>query len=152
MQETNKKQQNKKGQKSIMKSFLKTFTSFSQVMPMFVGVILLMGLFNTFITKEMITSVFTGNMFSDILLGAGIGSISAGHPITSYIIGDELLKNGVSLFAITSFIVSWVTVGIIQYPMEASILCKRFAIARNVISFILAMLVSLATVMTLRLL
>ena len=66
MQETNKKQQNKKGQKSIMKSFLKTFTSFSQVMPMFVGVILLMGLFNTFITKEMITSVFTGNMFSDI--------------------------------------------------------------------------------------
>nr|CBH37729.1 hypothetical protein BSM_12060 [uncultured archaeon] len=32
----------------------------------------------------------------------------------SYIIGGELMKEGVSLFAITAFIVTWVTVSIVN--------------------------------------
>ena len=82
----------------------------------------------------------------DGLIGSVFGSISAGNPITSYIIGAELLKEGVGLFAVTAFLVAWVTVGIIQLPAEAAILGKKFALTRNLISFILAILVSLATV------
>jgi hypothetical protein len=94
----------------------------------------------------MISSVFTGGIIRDTLIGTVTGSISAGNPITSYIISGELLKGGVSLFAVTAFIVAWVTVGLVQYPAEADILGKRFATLRNCISFILAILVSIATV------
>jgi hypothetical protein len=45
--------------------------------------------------------------------------------------------------------VAWVTVGIVQFPAEAGILGKRFAITRNTLSFILAIGVSIATVTTL---
>ena len=83
-------------------------------------------------------------------MGSMIGSISTGNPITSYIIGGELLKEGVSLFAVTAFIAAWVTVGVIQLPAEAAILGKRFALTRNALSFIFAILVALATVVTLR--
>ena len=117
---------------------------------MLLGIILLMGLFRTFISSEVISSVFTGKMVQDTFIGTSIGSISAGNPITSYIIGGELLNKGVSLFAVTAFIVAWVTVGIIQYPAEAEMLGKRFAILRNVFSFILAILVAITAVALLK--
>ena len=141
-------QKGDKGQKSIVKSFYRALKSFSTSLPMLMGIILLMGLFQTFVSKKMMSSVFTGEMLRDTLLGTIIGSISAGNPITSYIIGGELLKNGVSLFGVTAFIVAWVTVGIVQFPAEAGILGKRFAITRNILSFILAIVVSIATVST----
>lgn len=136
-------------QKSIVVSFHKALTSFSKALPMLIGVVLLLGLFRTFASKEMISSVFVGNPMCDTLIGSLIGSVSAGNPIISYIIGGELLKEHVSLFAVTSFIVAWVTVGVVQFPAEAAILGKRFAIVRNILSFILAILVSIATVATL---
>lgn len=97
----------------------------------------------------MLLSVFTGDTFQSTVMGALIGSISTGNAVTSYIIGGELIKEDVSLIAITSFIVTWVTVGIIQLPAEAEILGRRFAFARNFLSFILSILVSIATVKTL---
>ena len=135
-------------QKNIVNSFYKAIKGFGKTLPMLFGVILLIGLFRVFVTKQMISSIFTGEFLSDTLVGSVIGSISAGNPITSYIIGGELLEEDVSLFAVTAFMVAWVTVGIVQYPAEAAILGKRFATIRNIVSFILAILVSIATVMT----
>ncbi len=116
---------------------------------MILGVVLLLGLFRVFVTNEMINAVFTGNVLRDTVFGALIGSISAGNAIASYIIGGELLKEQVSLFAVAAFIVAWVTVGVIQFPAEVAILGKRFAIARNLLCFMLSILVALATVTTL---
>ena len=141
---------NMTNKEAIAASFYKALKSFGVMLPVLLGVILLIGLFKTYITPELISSVFTGSLFQDTLLGSVIGSVSAGNPITSYIIGGELLKEGVSLFAVTAFIAAWVTVGVIQLPAEASILGKRFALTRNVLSFIFAILVAIATVVTLR--
>ncbi|HEC95325.1 MAG TPA: hypothetical protein ENI45_05100 [Thermoplasmatales archaeon] len=118
------------------------------MIPVLLGVVLLMGLFKTYVTSQMITSAFAGELFRDTLLGSVMGSILTGNPITSYIIGGELLKSGISLFAVTAFIVAWVTVGVVQLPAEAAILGKRFALARNGLSFLSAVLVSIATVLT----
>jgi len=135
--------------KSLVSAFSKALKSFLTALPVLTGVILLMGLFKTFVTHEMISSVFTGEPFRDTLIGSALGSILTGNPITSYIIGGELLKNGVSLFAVTAFILAWVTVGITQLPAEAVFLGKRFALARNGLSFILAIGIAAATVLTL---
>ena len=149
MQMGNKKI-NMTNKETIAASFYKALKSFGVMVPVLLGVILLIGLFKTYITPELISSVFTGELLRDTIIGSVIGSISAGNPITSYIIGGELLKEGVSLFAVTAFIAAWVTVGVIQLPAEAFILGKRFALTRNVLSFILAILVAIATVVTLR--
>ena len=136
-------------EKGIVVSFYKAFTSFGTTLPIMIGIILIFGLFRAFVSKEMLLSVFTGNSFQSTFMGALIGSISTGNPVTSYIIGGELIKEDVSLFAVTSFIVAWVTVGIIQLPAEAGILGRRFAFTRNILSFLLSILVSIATVKTL---
>ncbi len=141
-----------KKDRSILSSFTRALKGFREAIPVLLGIILLLGLFETFISEKIIASIFTGNLIKDTLLGSLVGSISAGTPISSYIIGGELLKNHVNLFAVTAFIVAWVTVGIVQLPGEALILGKRFAITRNILSFILSIFVSIATVMTLMIL
>ncbi|MEF8848894.1 MAG: hypothetical protein V5A68_07145 [Candidatus Thermoplasmatota archaeon] len=134
---------------SILNSFYKAIKAFGKSAPVVISVILLVGLFKIFVPSEVISSVFNGELFRDTFFGSILGSISAGNPITSYIIGGELLKEGVSLFAVAAFITAWVTVGVVQMPAEASILGKRFALIRNLLSFLLSIAVAAATVLTL---
>jgi uncharacterized membrane protein YraQ (UPF0718 family) len=131
-------------------SFYKALKSFATMLPVLFGVILLIGLFKIYVPSSIVSTVFTSELFRDTIFGSMIGSISAGNPITSYIIGGELLKEGVSLFAVTAFITAWVTVGVIQLPAEASTLGKRFALLRNALSFLFSLLVAVATVLTLQ--
>jgi uncharacterized membrane protein YraQ (UPF0718 family) len=129
-----------------------TFKTLGIVLPMLLSVIGLMGLFETLVTPEMIQSVFKGSVLNDTLIGTGIGAISVGQPFLSYAIGGELLDEGVSLYAVTAFILSFVTLGLIQLPLEWSLFGTRFTILRNILSFIFALLISIATVFILGLL
>jgi len=115
-----------------------------RVAPIILGTIILVSLASVLIPKSFYAAIFQNNLL-DPIVGSAIGSILAGNPITSYIIGGELLKQGVSLIAVTAFIVAWVTVGIVQLPAESMILGKRFAITRNLVSFILSIIVAILT-------
>jgi len=130
-------------------SLRKTLMSFKQTMPMLIGVMLLTSLALTAIPGELFQLIFTGNIIIDPLIGALMGSISAGNPINSYIIGGELLYAGVSLIAVSAFIIAWVTVGIIQLPAESMMLGRRFAIVRNTLSFLTAIIISIILVLIL---
>ena len=127
-------------------AFVNTFKTLTMVMPMLLSVIGLMGLFETLVTPEMIQSVFKGSMLGDTLIGTGVGAISVGQPFLSYAIGGELLDDGVSLYAVTAFILSFVTLGLIQLPLEWSLFGTHFTVLRNILSFIFALLISIATV------
>ena len=133
---------------SLINAFRNSGKQLIYLLPVFVGVILLVGLFNAFISKELLSSIFSGNTILDTFAGAGLGSITAGNPINSYVIGGELIGYGVSLFAVTAFMTTWVTVGLVQLPAEMAALGKKFALTRNALSFILSMAVSLLTVIT----
>jgi len=135
--------------KTIINCLYTAVRSFGTAFPMLLTVILLFGLFRSFVPDRMLSAVFTGELLRDTVIGSLIGSISSGNAVTSYIIGGELLKENVSLIAVTAFIVAWVTVGIIQVPAEAAILGKRFACVRNILAFVLSVLVSIGTVKTL---
>lgn len=119
---------------------------FASLLPILVGVVLLIGLFNAFISTELLASILSGDPVLDTLWGACFGSILAGNPINSYVIGGELLKHGVSLFAVTAFILTWVTVGLVQLPAEIAALGRKFALVRNAISFVLFTAVAALTV------
>jgi predicted Fe-Mo cluster-binding NifX family protein len=118
---------------------------FIGLLPVMAGVILLIGLFKTLLSKEMISAVFSGNALQDAFWGTCLGSLFAGNPINSYLIGAGLLDRGVSLFGITAFMVAWVCVGLLQLPAEIAALGRRFALARTGLCFCLAMAISILT-------
>jgi uncharacterized membrane protein YraQ (UPF0718 family) len=129
--------------KSLSEAVNKAARSIMNVFPYFIGIILLMSIVNVSIPKSFYWHIFTKNPVLDPLIGAVIGSLSVGNPIISYIISGELLKQGVSLTAVTAFVLSWVTVGIIQLPAECAILGKKFAIYRNILSFLFAVVIAM---------
>jgi uncharacterized membrane protein YraQ (UPF0718 family) len=120
--------------------------AFKKSIPILMGVLMLLALADALIPQEAYKLIFTGNELLDPLMGALAGSIAGGNPITSYILGGELRQQGVSMLAVTAFLVAWVTVGIIQLPAEALMLGRRFAIVRNAVSFVLSILIGILTV------
>jgi len=134
--------------KAQNQAFFKTTQAFKKSLPILMGVLMLLALADALIPKQSYRLIFSGKWFFDPLIGAALGSVSGGNPLTSYIIGGELRHEGISMMAIIAFIVSWVTVGIIQLPAEAIMLGKRFAIVRNAVSFCMSIVIAIVTFLT----
>ena len=117
---------------------------FSAMLPRLVGVILLLGLLQGFVSRETLFSLFAGVPSLDALWGGAIGSVMAGNPVNSYVIGESLLKAGVGLAGVLALMMSWVTVGLFQMPVEAEALGMRFSVVRNLAGFAVAVLLSFA--------
>ncbi len=130
----------------LTNAFKNTLKQFANILPMLIGVVLLIGLFNALVSKESLANIFIGNTALDTLAGTILGSAFAGNPVNSYIIGNELLELDVSLYAVTAFLMAWVTVGLIQLPAEIAALGKRFALWRNGLSFIMTVPIAVLTV------
>jgi len=133
----------------LKKTLAATFKTLCAMMPMLFAVIGLVGLFQTVVSPQMLRSLFSGTALQDTFIGTLVGGVSVGQPFFSYIIGGEMLDQGISLYAISAFILSWVTLGILQLPLEWSIFGGRFTITRNLLSFIFALLIACATTFTL---
>ena len=135
----------------LLSSIKKSVQALLSAIPIIVAMLLLTSLAIKLFPADKASQWFGQWEILDVLLGAGLGSIAAGHPLASYLLGGELLAGGVSLPAVTALIVSWVTVGFVQLPAEMLFLGKRFAIYRNITNFFAAVLVAFLTVYTLRL-
>ena len=135
--------------KNIKKAAVSAIKPLYRALPILTGVVLLIGLVSVLIPKSSISYLFSGNIFSDPIIAAALGSVLAGNPVTSYILGGEMIGLGVSLAAVTAFLIAWVTVGMVQLPAEMFMLGKRFAITRNVLSFVFSIIAAIATVLIL---
>ena len=135
----------------LKKTVNTTVQTLINILPIVFGMLLLTSLVIKLFPAQLSTGLFGQNSFLDVLLGATFGGIAAGHPLVSYVLGGELLTSGVSLFAVTALIVSWVTVGIVQLPAEALMLGKRFAIYRNLMCYLFAIAIAFLTVYTFQL-
>ena len=127
-------------------AYQKAARQFFGMVPVLIGVVLLVGLFRGFVSREMLLAIFSGNPIQDALWGAGVGSVLAGNPVNSYVIGETLLNMGVSLYGTAALMLSWVNVGLVQLPAEVSALGARFAVFRTITAFCMAMLVAILTV------
>jgi len=137
-----------KEENKIKEAFKKSLKGFLSMLPLLFAIILLLGIFDIYITKEMLASFFISNIFVDTITGTLLGGVLTGNPMISYILGGELTDAGISLYAVTAFILSWVTIGVVQLPAEVEIFGFRFTFYRTLFTFITTILVSLSTVLT----
>ena len=130
--------------KSFQKHLKKSAKSMLSMAPMILAIVGLVGLFQGFVTRQMLASLFGGNSVTDTLVGTFAGMIAVGQAMISYILGGELLDQGVSLYAVAAFVLAWVTLGIVQLPMEIEVFGGRFVLYRNVLAFVSTILVATA--------
>ena len=120
------------------------------MLPVLFGVMLLAGLFKVFVSADVLTAVYSGTPLLDAFSGACLGSVTGGNAVNSYVIGQALQESGVSLFAVTAIMITWVTVGVVQLPAEISAFGTKFAISHNAVAFLLAVPMALSTVALVR--
>ena len=137
-----------KEKNNIKDAFNKSLKGFLSMLPMLLAILLLLGIFDVYITKDILLSFFISNNFIDTITGTLLGGVLTGNPMISYILGGELTDAGVSLYAVTAFILSWVTICLVQLPAEVEIFGLRFTFYRTLFTFITTILVSLCTVST----
>ncbi len=134
----------------MKEAFVKSLKNILVSIPIILGILMLINLINPFLSNYY-SIIFTNNFFLDPLIGAIAGGISFGIPITAYVTGGELLKDGVSLLAVTAFVMAWTTVGVAMLPLESKFLGRKFALSRNAVNFLFALIISILTISILRL-
>jgi len=145
LDDTKKRPESSEWHRRVSGGLRRTSRQFASILPVLVGVVLLIGLFKSLVSREVLAWVFRGNPLLDTLGGAVFGSILAGNPVNSYVIGRALLDGEVSLFAVTAVIVTWASVGVVQLPAEIAALGRRFAVVRIITVFFISILIAVLT-------
>jgi hypothetical protein len=126
---------------NIKKTFFQTLRSFKEMIPMLLGILLIVAMLKQSWTFDILNK-YLSNDFLSTILASFFWSISAWTTINSYIIADSFWKVDDYILVITAFLVSWVTVWVIQMPAEIYFFGKKFALTRNLISFIFSIIIS----------
>ena len=124
------------------RALTKSLRALVQMVPIVLGMLLLTSLMLAWLPRADFRALFGAGNALDVLVGALLGSIAAGHPLAGYILGGELLSAGVSLVAVTALLVTWVSVGVVQLPAEGLMLGWRFALLRNLLCFLSALVMA----------
>ncbi len=116
--------------------------SFGGVALTLVAVFGLVGLLEVYVPPSTIERLLGSQAgVSSLLVAGAVGSVAAGPPVAAYPVAASLLGGGAWLPAVAAFIVSWTLVGFVSLPFEARMFGARFAIGRNVLSFVFAMVI-----------
>ncbi len=126
--------------------FLSIVKNIKIFLPFLAGIFLLVSLGKEFLPENFVVNILNSSENLQMLFANILGSMFFTNAAQSYILGGEFLDGGISLLAVTSFMVSWVTVGLIHIPLEIQFLGKKFAFWRNVLSFLFSFGVSFLTV------
>lgn len=133
-----------KNRQKTGQSLTMTGKSLLKLLPLLMAVFGLVGLFQEFLPAELVSQwLGESSGILGLLIGASAGAVAIGPPLAAYPLAGSLLDAGAWPPAIAAFIVSWISVGIITLPFEAQIFGSRFALLRNGISFVTAMLCGL---------
>ena len=126
-----------------LQSLRLSWQSLLKLLPLLIAIFGLVGLFQEFIPPELVARLLgkSSGLFS-LLISTFAGAISIGPPLAAYPLAETLLKAGAWPPAIAAFIFSWISIGVITLPFEAATFGARFALLRNGISFIIALIIA----------
>ena len=111
---------------------------------MMMTVIILVAVSLYFISDELILSIL-GNENMSFSLGAGalIGSIAMIPGFVVFPLCGLLAEKGVPYVVLASFTTTLMMVGIVSFPLERELFGLKFAVIRNTMSMVIAVIVSM---------
>jgi uncharacterized membrane protein YraQ (UPF0718 family) len=119
---------------------------FVNILPAFLSMLILVSMILFFVPDKIILKYLGAhNKFIGIVFGSFFGSITLMPGFIAYPLCGILLKKGVTYMVLSAFSTTLMMVGILTYPVEKAYFGTRVTIIRNVISFIVAIVVALMT-------
>ncbi|MFW5946742.1 MAG: permease [Candidatus Natronoplasma sp.] len=127
-----------------VESLKKAVFSFFKILPTVLIIIVIIGLMLGFVPPSEI-SRFVGEqsgIFGVLLVGL-VGSILHIPALVAFPLSASMLESGATVTAVAAFITTLTMIGMVTLPMEIKILGKKFALLRNGISFVIAIMIAL---------
>ena len=129
---------------SFLKALKIAFTSFENIMPQFLCIIITVGILLSFFTTDTISKILGNNSgFFGIILADIIGSITMMPTFVAFSLGHTLLLNGAGYAQVGTLISSLTLVGIMTFTLESKYIGKRAAFLRNLIAFLFSIFVGI---------
>lgn len=133
----------KKDKEKTKKALLKGWKSIENILPQFLGIILVVGLTLAILKPETISSIIGSNSgIFGVFLSAVLGSVAMMPTFVAFSTGEMLLKNGAGIAQVAALISTLTLIGIITIPLEAKYIGKKAAAYRNILAFIFSIIVA----------
>lgn len=137
---------------SIIKDKKKTFVSMKKSKGMMgkmigeiIAIIFLIGLILTIIPPESIKNVLgSSSTFLSTIVSAVVGSITLIPAFVAFPLVGSFVDVGVSIVPAVAFLTTLTMVGIVTFPLEKKEFGLKFALTRNLLSFVFAIVIALA--------
>ncbi len=121
----------------------KAWRSFENIMPQFLGIILIIGLTLAVLNPQIISKIIGAESgITGVFISAVVGSITLMPTFVAFQTSDMLLKNGAGYAQIGALVSTLTLVGVITFGLEAKYIGKKAAFYRNFIAFIFSFLVA----------
>ncbi|MBV1758419.1 MAG: permease [Dethiosulfatibacter sp.] len=137
---------------SLAKSKKKTFEAMKKSRGMMgnmlgeiIAIIFMIGLVLTFIPPESIKSVLgSENTFISSIIAAIAGSITLIPAFVAFPLVGSFVNVGASIIPAVAFLTTLTMVGIVTFPLEKKEFGFKFALVRNLLSFVAALVIAMA--------
>lgn len=132
-----------KDKKKSKKALKKAWKSFNNILPQFLGVIILVGLMLAIFDAEFISTLIGAKSgWMGVFISAIVGSITLIPGFVAFPTAALLLQNGAGYMQIAVFVSTLMMVGIMTMPVEIEYFGKRLTYTRNAMAFIFSFLVA----------
>ncbi|KXS49849.1 hypothetical protein SAMN04488598_10453 [Halanaerobium congolense] len=112
--------------------------------PVFLNMIILVALSLYFVSDELILRFLgDGSGAIGVAIAGGLGSVAFMPGFVAFPLAGILLEKGVSYTVIAAFTTTLMMVGIVTYPVEKDFFGLKITVIRNIISLVMAVIVSI---------
>lgn len=109
-----------------------------------IGILFLIGLILTFIPPEKIKQYLGGsNILISTFVSAILGSITLIPAFVAFPLVGSIVKAGANIVPIVAFLTTLTMVGFVTFPLEKKEFGVKFALTRNILSFVFAIIIAL---------
>ncbi|TCK98816.1 hypothetical protein EDC19_1256 [Natranaerovirga hydrolytica] len=121
----------------------KAWKSFENILPQFLGVILLVGILIASFDPETVSAIIgDGSGWFGVILAALIGAVTLIPGFVAFPTAAMLLNNGAGLMQIAAFVSALMMVGVVTIPVEIQFFGKKLTFMRNTIAFLFTFVVA----------
>lgn len=134
----------KKDKKKTFDAMKKSKQMMGGMMSEIVAIIFLIGLVLNFIPPESIESALgQSNVFISTIASAVVGSVTLIPAFVAFPLVGSLVDVGASIVPAVAFLTTLTMVGAVTFPLEKKEFGLKFALVRNGLSFLFAILIAL---------
>ena len=133
-----------RNREKTMKALRIALKQFLNVLPFFIAVFAMIGLFEVLLTPAQIQGwLGSGQGILAPIYAAIFGGLATGPPAAVLPLGQYLLTQHASIAAVATLLIAWVAVGTVTLPAEISFFGARFALSRWALALSLSVVLGL---------